>query len=102
MVDIRDIRLQRLKVLPNSTWVNVNNCGLEYLPDYNWSVVTHLDCNHNRLTDLPPLPSCVNLYCHHNRLTELPPLPSCVNLHCCYNKLVKIRSLPNCIKLDCG
>ena len=55
------------------------------------------NCNFNKLTSLPALPSSLtNLYCFANQLTSLPALPSnLIYVDFCLNKLTSLPTLPN-------
>jgi hypothetical protein len=61
--------------------------GLEY-----FTSLTKLDCSHNELTSLPPLPDALTvLGCKGNQLTSLPTLPDALTVLSCYsNRLTSI------------
>ena len=86
-----------LNSLPlDTTSIDVSYKGLTYLPDLSrFKQLTHLYCNHNQLTELPPLNNkLTHLYCYYNQLTELPPLNDNLEcLHCYYNQLTELPPL---------
>ena len=86
-----------LNSLPlDTTSIDVSYKGLTYLPDLSrFKQLTHLYCNHNQLTELPPLnDNLKRLNCYYNQLTELPPLNDNLEcLHCYYNQLTELPPL---------
>lgn len=60
-----------------------------------------LDCNNNRITNLPELPNCRELYCEDNQITNLPELPNCRILNCSDNQISVLPELPYCKVLNC-
>ena len=72
------------------TEIDISRRGLTYLPDLSrFKQLTHLECDYNQLTWLPPLNNkLIYLVCHHNKLTELPPLNNTLtHLDCSHNYL---------------
>jgi len=89
----------------DTTWINVSNKGLTYLPDLSrFKNLESLNCSYNKLTHLPPLNNeLTELMCYKNQLTELPPLNNKLKYLCCdTNKLTELPPLNNELKLlDC-
>ena len=88
-----------LNSLPlSTTYINVSNNGLTYLPDLSrFKQLTHLICSLNKLTYLPPLNNnLTHLFCGDNQLTELPPLNNkLIVLFCHHNQLTWLPPLNN-------
>ena len=80
----------------STTYINVSNKGLTYLPDLSrFKQLTHLICSSNKLTYLPPLNNTLTqLDCTGNKLTELPPLNNNLTyLYCSFNCLTSLPLL---------
>ena len=115
-----------LNSLPlDTTYIDLSNRGLTYLPDLSrFKQLTHLFCNDNKLTWLPPLNNTLTqldcsenklswlpslnynlkyLYCYDNQLTWLPHLNNnLIHLYCYCNQLTSLPPLNNnLIKLYC-
>jgi len=82
----------------------LEDCEHLYVTDTNMTELPELPsgleilyCNNNKLESLPELIECdlTHIYCQHNKLTELPPLPNIGVLNASYNKLDFFPDLPN-------
>ena len=75
--------------------INLRHKYLSELPDLSrFHSLKTLYCDHNSLTNLPPLsPTLEDLYCNNNRLTSLPPLPGLKRLYCEDNELIRLPSI---------
>jgi len=81
-----------------TTCIVLSNKNLKILPDLSrFKQLTHLFCNDNQLTWLPPLNNTlIQLDCSGNKLTELPPLNNnLTQLYCYYNELISLPPLNN-------
>ena len=81
-----------------TTCIVLSNKGLTYIPDLSrFKQLTHLFCNDNKLTWLPPLNNTlIQLDCSGNKLTELPPLNNnLTQLYCSFNCLTSLPPLNN-------
>ena len=81
-----------------TTCIVLSNKGLTYIPDLSrFKQLTHLFCNDNQLTWLPPLNNTlIQLDCSGNKLTELPPLNNnLTQLYCSFNCLTSLPPLNN-------
>ena len=71
----------------------------------NFAALTSLNCSHNNLTFLPPLPTGLKtLYISHNRLSDLSNLPQNLTvLYCGSNQLKTLPDLPSGLQiLECS
>ncbi len=88
--------------LNHSTSLDLSNLGLSSLPDcLNTLAIRSLNCSHNRLTTLSPLPPSLKiLICSHNQLNSLPPLPtSLTNIDCEDNLITALPDLPDSLNI---
>ena len=101
---------KNLKILPDLTRFKqlthlfCNDNHLTWLPPLNNTLI-QLDCSGNKLTELPPLNNnLTQLYCSFNCLTSLPPLNNnLTHLYCSRNQLTELPPLNNNLKiLNCS
>jgi Leucine-rich repeat (LRR) protein len=105
-----EIALERIANMRDNI-LNLHGLGLTELPQLvseDPPTLKYLNCECNRLTELPQLPSTlVGLYCRGNQLTKLPQLVSecpstLVDLYCADNQLTELPQLPSTlVRLDC-
>jgi uncharacterized repeat protein (TIGR01451 family) len=91
-MDINSPEVTSLNIMNVSNREIADLTGIEYFPS-----LVFLECNNNKLTSLPSLPSSLSiLYCYDNQLTSLPSLPPNLGLlWCSNNELTSIPSLPS-------
>jgi hypothetical protein len=94
---ITDFTTTQLERFENADYVNINYTEISELPELNSDIET-LDCQHNKLIQLPELiyyEDLVELKCSYNKLDSLPELPYRLNvLHCNNNQLTELPFLP--------
>lgn len=92
-----------LSNLPSSLqFFYCSNNQISQLPDLSTFAFLHyLECNHNKLPNLPNLPNnLIELECEFNQIADLPELPSnLIKLNCSHNKLIHLPELPESLEI---
>jgi Leucine-rich repeat (LRR) protein len=87
-------------IIDNITLLDVENVGIEELPDM--VNVRDLNCARNRLTLLPNIPNIEILNCFYNELTFLSSnMRKLEILICSHNRIISLPNMPNLEYLNC-
>src|ERR1700733_7512892 len=82
-----------INLFPNTTILDISNNNIKTL--FQHSLLEELDCQMNKLEELPLFPSLVRLFANNNMLKTIKIYPKLIQLEISNNRLSEIPLIPN-------